>query len=129
MPTMSDARARLTALACAGALACSLTACPPSSSAPRSEGVDESRIPAELRADYSTFRVRCSKCHSLDRPLGTSIEDESYWREYVERMRRQPASGISPADGDAAVRFLLWYHRVYNKPAASAASAAGSSSP
>jgi mono/diheme cytochrome c family protein len=110
-------------------LALALAACPPASTAPHVDGIDEARVPESLRADYAIFRARCSKCHSLDRPLGTAIEDESYWREYVERMRRQPGSGISRADGDAAVRFLLWYHRTYRKAAASAAvDAAGAGS-
>lgn len=133
MPTMSDAHARsaddaLIALARALGLALALSACPPAPSAPHGDGIDEARVPAELRAAYATFRVRCSKCHSLDRPLGAAIEDEASWRTYVERMRRQPGSGISVADGEAAVRFLVWYHGVYKKGLAAAPAGAGSTS-
>ncbi len=115
---ISSAISSVIALVIASAIALALPGCPPTSASPRAEGVDESQVPADLRADYAIFRARCAKCHSLDRPLGSAIEDEAYWREYVDRMRRQPASGISRADGDAAVRFLLWYHRVYKKGAA-----------
>lgn len=113
MRTASRVGGRATLLASLATLL--MAGCPPSSASPRAEGIDEARVPPELRADYAIFRVRCSKCHSLDRPLGAAIDDERYWRTYVDRMRRQPGSGISPADGESALRFLLWYHRVYRK--------------
>jgi len=73
------------------------------------EGVDMSAQPANVRADYEVFAQRCSKCHSLSRPLESGITDDAYWAEYVERMRRQPGSGISPADVPPILRFLHYY--------------------
>jgi hypothetical protein len=73
------------------------------------EGVDTSGQPANVRADYQVFAQRCSKCHSLSRPLESGITDDAYWAEYVERMRRQPGSGISPADVPPILRFLHYY--------------------
>lgn len=73
------------------------------------EGVDMSAQPANVRADYEVFAQRCSKCHSLSRPLESGITDDAYWAEYVERMRRQPGSGISPADVPSILRFLHYY--------------------
>jgi hypothetical protein len=75
----------------------------------RSEGLDSSTLPEEVRADYAVFAQRCSKCHSLARPLNSGISDENYWAMYVARMRRQPGSGISPDDGVAILRFLHFY--------------------
>jgi hypothetical protein len=63
----------------------------------------------DARADFDTFAVRCSKCHSLARPLDSGIDDDEYWRIYVDKMRRQPGSGISPTDAMAALRFLHLY--------------------
>ncbi len=63
-------------------------------------------MPADVRADYAVFALRCSKCHSLARPLNSGIDDDEYWKMYVERMRRQPASGISVADTVPILRFL-----------------------
>lgn len=61
------------------------------------------------RADYDVFALRCSKCHSLARPLNSGIDDDGYWKAYVAKMRRQPGSGISAEDSVAILRFLHEY--------------------
>jgi hypothetical protein len=75
----------------------------------RYEADPAASLPPELRADYAVFAQRCSKCHSLSRPLESGIIDDGFWRAYVERMRRQPASGISVADEAPILRFLHYY--------------------
>ena len=75
----------------------------------RSEGLDAAALPADVRPDYEVFAQKCSKCHSLARPLLSGVTDDAFWKEYVERMRRQPASGISPADEIPILRFLHYY--------------------
>ncbi len=60
-------------------------------------------------ADYALFALRCSKCHSLSRPLNSGIDSDEYWRLYVAKMRRQPASGISAEDSVGILRFLHLY--------------------
>jgi hypothetical protein len=89
------------------ALAIAATECTPSGA--RSEGLEPSTLPTEVRADYAVFAQRCSKCHSLARPLNSGISDENYWAMYVARMRRQPGSGISPDDAPRILRFLHFY--------------------
>lgn len=74
-----------------------------------SEGLDTSKMPDDVRADYDLFARKCSKCHSLARPLTANITDNEQWALYVNRMRRQPASGISPEDATAILRFLHYY--------------------
>jgi hypothetical protein len=74
-----------------------------------SDGLEPSTLPREVRADYAVFAQRCSKCHSLARPLNSGITDEAYWVMYVARMRRQPGSGISQEDETAILRFLHYY--------------------
>lgn len=76
---------------------------------PRNEGLDASKLPEDVRADYGVFARRCSKCHSLARPLQSGITDDEQWVMYVKRMRRQPASGISPEDEQVILRFLRYY--------------------
>jgi len=88
-------------------LVSSLLGC--SSAATHAEGLEPATLPAELRADYAVFAQRCSKCHSLARPLNSGISDENYWSLYVARMRRQPGSGISQADAEPILRFLHYY--------------------
>jgi hypothetical protein len=75
----------------------------------RGEGLDTTRMPENIRPDYAVFANRCSKCHSLARPLTSNITDDEQWVLYVNRMRRQPGSGISRTDQDAILRFLKYY--------------------
>lgn len=77
--------------------------------APRVEGLDPGQMPQDVRADYALFAQRCSKCHTLSRPLQSGISDDTYWAAYVERMRRQPGSGISPDDATHILRFLHYF--------------------
>jgi len=90
-------------LATAALLAC---AC---SSHRHVDWVDPSRLPDDVRSDYAVFASRCSKCHSLSRPLDSGIDDDDHWRLYVARMRRQPASGISREDVPPILRFLHYF--------------------
>ncbi len=75
----------------------------------RTESVDVAHIPQAQQANYALFADRCSRCHSLARPLNAGIRVELEWRNYVRRMRRQPSSGIGPQDEEPIVSFLLWY--------------------
>jgi hypothetical protein len=88
-------------------LACNLAACHQDSAA--IEGVDPSKVPEDVRSDYVLFTQRCSKCHSLARPLQSGITNDDYWAAYVERMRRQPGSGIAPEETPRILRFLHYY--------------------
>jgi len=92
-----------------GCVTIALSALLLSCSAGRSDGVEVATLPVDVRSDYELFAARCSKCHSLARPLEASIDDDVFWKEYVERMRRQPGSGISPADEVGILRFLHYY--------------------
>lgn len=69
-------------------------------------------FPPEVRASYELFTRRCSRCHSLARPLTAPIGDREHWSRYVTRMRRQPSSGISPADAEEILVFLEHWSRV-----------------
>ncbi len=76
---------------------------------PSVEALDPQSLPEGVRADYKLFERRCSKCHSLARPLTAGITDQVQWERYVSRMRAQPASGISLEDQAAILRFLRYY--------------------
>jgi hypothetical protein len=73
------------------------------------DGLDVASLPETVRPDYALFARRCSKCHSLARPLGSGIVDDAVWIAYVNKMRRQPGSGISPQDATPILRFLHYY--------------------
>jgi hypothetical protein len=100
------ALALLVAVSAAGVTA--IAACAPSTME-RSDGMSASGVPPEQQADYALFAQRCSKCHSLARPLDSGITDDGFWRMYVEKMRRQPGSGITVDDTVPILRFLHWY--------------------
>jgi hypothetical protein len=90
-------------------------------------------MPPVVRPDYALFAQRCSKCHSLARPLTSGIDDDGYWVDYVARMRRQPSSGISQEDTVGILRFLHYFsmeekRRSGKLPAAAAATAPPASS-
>ena len=63
-------------------------------------------LPADERPDYEVFAQRCSKCHSLARPLESGIDTDEFWVAYVDKMRRMPSSGISREDTVPILRFL-----------------------
>lgn len=71
--------------------------------------LDTSAYPPEIQDAYRVFAVRCSRCHTLARPLNARISDERHWIRYVARMRRQPGSGINHANADIILKFLLYY--------------------
>ena len=71
--------------------------------------VDVSSYPADIQAAYEVFAVRCSRCHTLARPLNARITDSEHWVRYVTRMRRNPSSGINRKDAEIILRFLLYY--------------------
>jgi len=96
---------------------------------PRTEGLDASKLPEDVRADYDVFARRCSKCHSLARPLQSGITDDEQWSNYVRRMRRQPGSGISPDDEQVILRFLRYYSAETRKAQAEKSGAGPAPSP
>jgi hypothetical protein len=75
----------------------------------RKESLDPSTMPENVRGDYQVFASKCSKCHTLARPLNANITDDEQWVMYVNRMRRQPASGISMEDQQRILKFLRYY--------------------
>ena len=99
-PTVRGVSALLGILAFGGSFACASWT---------REGLDPLTMPTEVRTDYALFAQRCSKCHSLARPLTSGIDNDAYWVDYVARMRRQPASGISQEDTVGILRFLHYF--------------------
>jgi hypothetical protein len=69
--------------------------------------IDPESLPAEQRENYDAFRVRCSKCHTLDKPFNVHLSTEG-WKRYVGKMQRRPGSGINDENGARIVEFLLY---------------------
>jgi len=66
-------------------------------------------LPPDIEAAYQVFAMKCSRCHTLSRPLNAAIYDPGHWESYVTRMRRQTGSGISKRDADTILVFLRYY--------------------
>jgi hypothetical protein len=98
----------------AALLLCALASC---SSAASQGGVfiDTTRIPSAMRADYESFAVNCSKCHSLSRALNAPVTNVEHWNLYVAKMMRTAGSAISPQEEPKILRFLHWYTLSYKK--------------
>jgi hypothetical protein len=69
--------------------------------------VDVSSYPAEQQKAYKLFTDKCSKCHTIARPINTSMTREE-WERYVKRMMHKPNSGISDSQGKAIFEFLAY---------------------
>jgi hypothetical protein len=80
-----------------------------SSSIRHGDTLDVSRYPSDIQGAYKVFAVRCSRCHTLARPLNARISDPEHWERYVARMRLNSASGINAKDAEIILRFLLYY--------------------
>ncbi len=70
--------------------------------------IDVSSYPAEQKAAYPLFVKKCSKCHSIGRPINSDFVLPSQWERYVKRMTFKPNSKITPADGKSIYHFLVY---------------------
>lgn len=86
-----------------------LAACSGGARARRPDGIDVSHYPAPIQTAYDVFAFRCSRCHTLARPLNAQVSDVRHWDDYVRRMRRQPGSGITRANAREILKFLYYY--------------------
>jgi len=89
--------------------AIALAACSGPTRSRRPDGIDVSDYPDDIQEAYGVFEYRCSRCHSLARPLNAQITDTTFWSDYVERMRRMPGSGINREDARTILKFLVYY--------------------
>jgi cytochrome c5 len=76
--------------------------------------VDVSAFPANIQASYKVFATKCSKCHTLARPINTDMK-KSEWKRYVKRMANKPKSGISDDDAKGIYEFLAFYQAKKDK--------------
>jgi cytochrome c5 len=68
--------------------------------------VDVSAYPAATQSAYKLFTSKCSKCHTIARPINTTMKRDE-WERYVKRMMHKPNSGISDSQGKQIFDFLI----------------------
>jgi hypothetical protein len=69
--------------------------------------VNVSSYPAEQQKSYKVFVDKCSKCHTIARPINTTMSKDE-WARYVKRMMHKPNSGISDNQGKTIYEFLAY---------------------
>lgn len=79
------------------------------------ESIDVSSYPEEMQANYEIFATRCSKCHTLSRPINSDYALPDEWSRYVKRMMRKPGSGINPKEGKKIYEFLAYDSSIRKK--------------
>jgi len=70
--------------------------------------IDVSDYPPDQRERYEVFAVKCSKCHSLARPINARLTADE-WQGYVKKMARRPGSGINEDAAQRITDFLRYY--------------------
>ena len=79
-------------------------------SLPQDKGPDKVNVasyPAEQQKNYKLFNEKCAKCHTIARPINTTMTKDE-WARYVKRMMHKPNSGISDSQGKAIFEFLAY---------------------
>jgi hypothetical protein len=69
--------------------------------------IDVSKYPPEMQSAYKLFSSKCSKCHTIARPINTKMLRPE-WERYVKRMMHKPNSGISDKQGKEIFDFLVY---------------------
>lgn len=71
--------------------------------------IDVADYPPQQRTNYAVFADRCSRCHTLARPINSRISDRETWSRYVHRMQNRPTCNLTDADVRAIVDFLAYH--------------------
>jgi hypothetical protein len=69
--------------------------------------IDVSAYPPDQQKAYKVFTDKCSKCHTIARPINTTMT-RAEWERYVKRMMHKPNSGISDSQGKTIFEFLAY---------------------
>ncbi len=75
------------------------------------EKVDVADYPQELQDAYKTFRRVCSRCHTLARPINTTMRPD-YWARYVGIMVDKSPEPISAQDALQITQFLIYDQQI-----------------
>lgn len=76
--------------------------------------IDVSNYPLKMQEYYQLFARKCSRCHTLARPINSRFIGEE-WRKYVLKMMRKPGSGLTPKTAEKIIEFLVYDAQVREK--------------
>ena len=77
--------------------------------------IDVSKYPKDKQDEYAVFAEKCSKCHTLARPINADYALPEEWTAYVEKMRHKKRSGIDDDAQKAVTDFLIYDSSVRKK--------------
>ncbi len=69
--------------------------------------IDVAAYPVKMQEAYNLFTNKCSRCHTVARPINSTFTPEE-WRQYVYKMMRKPGSGLMPKTADEIIEFLIY---------------------
>ncbi|MCZ6680398.1 MAG: hypothetical protein O7E52_24470 [Candidatus Poribacteria bacterium] len=76
--------------------------------------IDVSSYPPQMQEYYKIFEQKCSRCHTLARPINSKFAGED-WRKYVYKMMRKPGSGLTPKTAEQIIELLVYDSQVRKK--------------
>lgn len=77
--------------------------------------IDVSKYPADIKARYKVFTDKCSKCHTIARPINCEFALDDEWERYIKRMMNKGGSLISSSDGKQIFEFLTYDSKIRKK--------------
>ena len=77
--------------------------------------INVSSYPKEQQENYKIFTEKCSKCHTLARPINSDYALPEEWTAYVDKMRHKKRSGIDDDAQKAITAFLIYDSSVRKK--------------
>ncbi|RKU25613.1 hypothetical protein C6499_14670 [Candidatus Poribacteria bacterium] len=69
--------------------------------------IDVTVYPVRMQETYKLFTNKCSRCHTVARPINSTFTPEE-WRKYVYKMMRKPGSGLTPKTAEKIIEFLIY---------------------
>lgn len=70
--------------------------------------IDVSKYPKDQQDNYKVFAEKCSKCHTLARPINSQYALPEEWTAYVDKMRHKKRSGIDDDAQKTITSFLIY---------------------
>jgi cytochrome c5 len=70
--------------------------------------INVAKYPAEQKAAYKVFDKKCSKCHTIARPINSDFVLPAQWERYIKRMMYKPNSQMNDQDGKTIYKFLVY---------------------
>jgi hypothetical protein len=77
--------------------------------------IDVSKYPKAKQEEYAVFTEKCSKCHTIARPINSDYALPEEWTAYVDKMRHKKRSGIDEDSQKAITDFLIYDSSVRKK--------------